>query len=166
MIYSHHSPNIYKEARKTTLPYCHPPPILVSSLPMGIRCWGQCWLFPMVRHTVSGYFTLPRDLNLLFYKRLLSIREEDKSYEKRKIYVSNFSNKKTRSSLQSWGQGSASRTDVTDVTDAMALKPETTTIMKNQAIELTGFLGTDSKNYKTNGISWNRLKIKKKFARD
>ena len=36
----------------------------VSSFPRGVRCLGQCGLFPMVRHTVSSYFTLVRDLNL------------------------------------------------------------------------------------------------------
>ena len=41
----------------------------ILSLPTGIRCCGQCALFPMVRHTVSGYFTLLQDLNLdvIFY---------------------------------------------------------------------------------------------------
>ena len=36
----------------------------VNSFPTGVRCLGQCMLFPMVRHTVSGYFTLLRDLNI------------------------------------------------------------------------------------------------------
>ena len=34
----------------------------ICSFPTGVWCWRQCGTFPMVRHTVSRYFTLLRDL--------------------------------------------------------------------------------------------------------
>ena len=36
----------------------------VHPFPTGVRCWGQCVLYPMVRHTVSGHFTPLRDHDL------------------------------------------------------------------------------------------------------
>ena len=57
------SPNIYKEARKTTVPCCNTAPILHPLTPYGSPMLGLVWAFPH-GPPYCFRFTLLRDLNL------------------------------------------------------------------------------------------------------